>query len=459
MKNPVVALYSLGCVKNLIDSEQAMGELGLGGCAFTSEIGEADCIIVNTCTFVGEAEKESREAVAEALRGKAHRGKAHRGKAHRGKRGGRARWVFVVGCMGERYHRKLKRDFPKVDGVFGILTREVASEILHRINADAPEHVEERIRPRLRLTPRHYAYLRISDGCDNRCAYCIIPEVRGPLASRPMDMVVEEARHLVGDGAKELMIVAQDTTNYGVDLEGRRMLPELLDALDGLEGLSWLRLLYMHPAHVGDAVIERLAADNRVLRYVDLPLQHIADGVLERMGRGIDGEGSRRLLGGIRERVEDVVIRTTFIVGFPGETERDVEELIAFVGKERFHHVGVFAYSREEGTRAARMAGQIERAVSEERRGRVLEAQQKIVLERNRARVGKGARVLIDETDPGGAIGRSYGEAPDVDSVVVVEECTARVGEFVEVEIMGVRDYDVVARMKRGGGGEDVSDA
>jgi len=436
---PVVAVYSLGCVKNLIDSEQAMGELGLGGCAFTNDVAEADCIIVNTCTFVEEAEEESRAAVAEALAAK---------------RPGKTRWVFVVGCMGERYRRTLKRDFPKLDGVFGILTPAVASKILHRISSGAPAHLHERIPPRLRLTPRHYAYLRISDGCDNRCAYCIIPEVRGPLASRPMDVIVDEAEHLIGDAAKELIVVAQDTANYGVDLDGQRNLPALLDALDQLDGLEWLRLLYMHPAHVDDAVIDRLVADNRVLRYVDLPLQHIADPILARMGRGINGDEIRRLIDRMRERMEDVVIRTTFIVGFPGETGRDVDELIAFVEQERFDHVGVFAYSREQGTRAAQMDGQIDEAVREERRGSVLAAQQSITFERNRARVGQTARVLIDEVGERGAISRSYAEAPDVDPVIVIEQCSAQPGEFVEVCITGVDDYDLVAKPKSGRRGE-----
>ena len=435
MKRPVIAVYSLGCAKNLVDSEQALAQMGLAGAAFTNDILEADCIIINTCTFVRDAENESRDAVVEALAAKER---------------GRCRWVFLAGCMGVRYGRDLMEDLPGLDGVYGLFTPKTARRILKRITGRSPRHDRERIAARLRLTPRHLAYLRASDGCDNCCAYCVIPSVRGGLVSRPIEDLVAEAEHLIADGARELVLIAQDTTNYGQDLYGRRALPELLDKLSALSGAEWIRLLYLHPAHLDEAVVDRIESADNILPYVDLPLQHIADGVLRRMGRKIDRSGISRTLDLVRRRVGSVVIRTSFLVGFPGETADEFDELLAFVRDQSFDRVGVFAYSRESGTAAASFDGQLDDEVKASRRDALLTAQQEIAFRLNRERIGERVKVLVDAVDGQQAIGRSYAEAPDVDPVIVLKGDEVEPGALVDAEIVGVADYDLIAQMKGG---------
>ncbi|MFH0963997.1 MAG: 30S ribosomal protein S12 methylthiotransferase RimO [Planctomycetota bacterium] len=438
MKKPVIALYSLGCVKNLIDSEQALAQLGMAGTTFTSDPRDADCAIVNTCTFVRDADAESREAIREAARAK---------------KDGRCRWLFVVGCMGARYGKSLLAEFPEVDAVYGVLDSATVMRILERVAGRGRASPRESVPPRLRLTPRHYAYLRIAEGCDNRCSYCVIPTVRGALTSRPIDQIILEARHLADDGAREIIVVAQDITNFGVDRAGRRMLPELLNRLVEVEKVRWIRLLYMHPAHVDDAVIDTIASHGKILRYVDLPLQHVSDAVLERMGRKVDSAAIRRLVETIRRRVQGVVMRTTFIVGFPGERDEDYEALERAVRELRFDRLGVFAYSPEQGTPAAGMPAQVPQDVRSARRDRLLRVQQEIAFERNRAMVGRTLEVLVDDVDKDGVrIGRSYGEAPDADPVILISGSNASPGDFVQARISNARGYDLAAESVGGGG-------
>ena len=431
MRKPAIALYSLGCAKNLVDSERALAQFGMHNAVLTSDVTEADCVIVNTCTFVREADAESRAAVSEALDAK---------------RNGKCRWVFLVGCMGQRYGERLRQDYGELDGVYGVLDSATVREIIRRLTNKDPGADDVLPQPRLRLTPRHYAYLRISDGCDNRCSYCLIPSVRGPLCSRPIEELVDEARHLCDDGAKELIVVAQDTSNYGTDLYGKRRLPDLLDRLVAVPDIRWIRLLYMHPAHVDAPLIDRLACSERIAPYVDLPIQHISDAVLERMGRKVTCARIRGLIEEIRARVSNVVLRTTLIVGFPGEREQDFDLLERFVRETRFERMGIFAYSREEGTLAHDFGEQISGEVACARRERLLEVQQEIAFSRNRELAGRRLEVVVDRIDEGGIrVARSYAEAPDVDPVIYVGDCDAACGRFLSVRVTGCRGYDLTA--------------
>jgi ribosomal protein S12 methylthiotransferase len=430
---PKVAIVSLGCPKNLVDSEKLLAQLAEGGCVVGAPMDAADVVIINTCGFIAPAVAESLDVIAEARRLKAA------GKIER---------IVVAGCLVNRMGEGLLARAAGIDAIIGVNDRDwILSAVLgdgrvSRISASPARPVSDA--GRFRLTPTHTAYLRIAEGCSRRCTFCTIPSIRGPFRSKSPATVLAEARELLASGAVELNVIAQDTTNYGRDLGGGQTLAKLLRKLDKLDGVEWIRLLYAYPMGFDDDLIETIASCERVVPYVDIPLQHIADGVLKRMGRRVTRRHIEQLLVKLRRRVEGLVLRTTFITGFPGETRGEFEELLSFVRDFDFEAVGVFPYYPEPGTPAARLPDRPSRATAERRRQKLMLTQQDIVFAANEAHVGKRVRVLVDGKEPGGAsMGRYYGQAPDIDSVCILTS-PAEPGRFVEADIVEADGYDLV---------------
>ena len=455
-----VGLVSLGCAKNLIDSEIMVGHLAKAGMVMTGDAREADVVIVNTCSFIDASKHEALEAIYEMSDGKA-----------RARRKGQK--LIVAGCMAQRYQGALpvvegakgRVELPKVDAFIGLdeVTRIVP--VIEKVLADEARPLEFLAKtttfipdydtPRFRLTPRHAAYIKIAEGCNHPCSFCIIPRIRGRHRSRTVDSVVREARQLVAEGVREINLISQDTTYFGmdrwtdqrpnprspVDSSKGESLASLLRELDTIEGDHWIRLLYTHPAHWSDELIETIGKSRHVARYVDIPLQHISDRMLAAMQRETDGAHIRNLIRRMRAGIPGLTIRTTFIVGFPGETDADFEELLAFLGETRFDRVGVFRYSREEGTKAAKLGDQVPDDVKQARWARAMELLQRLSRERLEGMVGRRLRVLVEK--PG--LARSEGDAMEIDGVVTVPKGLP-VGDFAEVTVTGAKEYDLVAR-------------
>ncbi len=433
-----LAVISLGCPKNLVDTERALGQMAPQGIVLVDDLAGADWVLINTCGFIEEAKAESIDTVLQVASLKDEKASLK---------------IAVAGCLSERYIESLGAELPEADAVVGLLTRANVARLLQCITGapGACEYAEDDDRQRLRITSRHFAYLRISEGCDNRCAYCAIPDIRGGLVSRPFENVLADAAELVGDGAVELNIIAQDTTSYGMDLYGRSRLGELLDRLAGINRSGWLRLLYAHPAHIDDDCIAALEKGYPIVPYLDLPLQHVSDRMLDLMGRGVTRRQIENVIFRVRDRVPGVYIRTAFIVGFPGERAEDFDELLDFIRQMRFERLGAFVYSREEGTRAADLPGQVDNEQKIARLDALMEAQQRIASEANHSLVGKHITGIID--GPSGRddlplAGRTYGDAPEVDGTVLAVGEGAP-GEIVNFEITGVDDYDLVAVVRR----------
>lgn len=425
---PRIHLASLGCAKNLVDSERLLGQLAMAGAVVGAAPEEADIVIINTCGFIGPAKAESiRTALDYASLRKS----------------GSVKKVIVMGCLVERYADALRGELPDVDLFFGLHAH---GEILKACGLTCADESGD---ARLLLTPPHLAYLRISDGCDNRCSYCTIPLIRGRLQSRSPDAIVAEADELAAAGVRELVIIGQDTTSYGTDLAEGYPIHRLLRDLASVEQVRWLRLLYTHPAHFSDELIAEYAANPKLCAYVDMPLQHVNDDILTRMGRRVSRAQCLSLIERLRDRIPGVAIRTTFIVGFPGETDAQFRELIDFVRDVRFDHMGAFAYSPEEGTPAATFPDRIPLAVVEERLDALMLAQQEIVFEKNEAWIGNTVEVLIDEPtqEDGVWIGRTQAQAPDVDSVTYLIGDGLEGGQFVEADVVASEDYDLLAQV------------
>lgn len=424
-----IALVSLGCAKNLVDSEGLVGELRAAGFGLADTIEEADLALVNTCGFIDPAKEESIEAIVSVARHKEY---------------GRLRGLMVAGCLVERYLDTLRRDIPEVDcwlafRDYGRIVEQ--AEVLMGL-----PQVPHRPLERVLLTPRAYAYLKISEGCDQKCTFCAIPGIRGRLRSRSIEDNVADAERIAAQGVAEIDVVSQDTTAYGRDLYGQPRLVELLRALTAIEGPAWWRLLYLYPSVLRDDVLEEIAANERVVKYVDLPLQHMSDPMLKRMRRGIDARRQRALLERIRDLIPDVALRTTLITGFPGETDVDHAANLAFVRDGWFDRLGVFPFSREEGTPSHDMPDQVPLALAEERRAELMEAQQAVHFAFNRDKVGRTLDVLIEEIDAprDAAVGRTVWDAPDVDGRVhVIGGGCLGPGRIVPVAITGARDYDL----------------
>jgi ribosomal protein S12 methylthiotransferase len=453
-----IGLISLGCPKNLVDSEVMLGLAQQAGHQLTQDAASADVLVVNTCAFIDSAKQESIDTILEMAQHK---------------KDGACRRLIVTGCMAERYRDELTREIPEIDAVLG--TSQVP-EIVGAISGAAgraesrplhfmrsgqsripnpqslPSYIYDADTPRVLATPRHYAYVKIAEGCDYKCAFCIIPTLRGAYRSRPEESVVREARALAARGVKELLLISQDTTFYGIDRHERGALARLLRQLNAVEGLEWIRLLYLYPTTIDDDTLAAMADCHKICKYIDLPLQHASDAVLKRMKRPGTRQTYDRLLARIRDRVPGVSLRTTFIVGFPGETEADVEALRAFIGDHAFDHVGVFTYSHEEGTSAYDLADDVPARVKGARRSRVMGLQKRLIQQRQRARIGERVRVVVDGPSADHDLvlkGRLSTQAPDIDASVYLTDCdpsSFRPGDFAEVEIVGARGYDLVAR-------------
>jgi ribosomal protein S12 methylthiotransferase len=435
------SFISLGCPKNLVDSERMLGLLQLDGYKLVHEPVGADFVVVNTCGFIERARNESFSAIDEMLELK---------------RKGDIRGVIVSGCLAEREKEALLETRPEIDHLVGVFGREQVTKVADRLIGGLDEQrsvfqpapsVPLIDRGRLRITPRHFAFLKISEGCDRLCTFCAIPKMRGKHATKPIEEVVAEAKELAADGVRELVIVAQDTTYYGIDLYGEPRLVQLLDELEEVEGIEWIRLMYLYPMYFGDDLIERIATSKKIIPYLDLPLQHINDTMLKRMQRRVNRASTEELLTKLRARIKNLVLRTTFITGFPGETDEQFEELVQFVAEQKFERLGVFGYSFEPDTPAAKLPDHLPEDVKEERRERVMAVQQEIAFAWNAKQVGRQMDVLIDGLVPGEKdawIGRSVADAPDVDGVVYVSGRKLRPGQMVRCEIVATSDYDLV---------------
>src|SRR4051794_5449897 len=440
-----IGLISLGCPKNLVDSEVMLGLAQRAGHELTRDASDADVLVVNTCAFIDAAKQESIDTILEMAQHK---------------KNGQCRKLIVTGCMAERYRDELRREIPEIDAVLG--TGEVPEIVgaiggspltFHRSTPGTrPTYLYGAETPRLLATPKHYAYIKIAEGCDYKCAFCIIPTLRGAYRSRTSDSIVDEARALAARGVKELLLISQDTTFYGIDRQERGALGRLLRQLNTIDGLEWIRLLYLYPTTIDDATLDAMAECEKVCKYIDLPLQHASNDVLRRMKRPGTRQTYDRLLERIRARVDGVALRTTFIVGFPGEADADVDELVEFISDHAFDHVGVFTYSHEEGTSAYQLDDDVPARTKQARRSRVMTLQKKLIRRRQRALIGSRARVVIDGPSSDHDLvlrARLATQAPDIDASVFLTECDPsmfRMGDFAEVEIVDFRDYDLVAR-------------
>jgi ribosomal protein S12 methylthiotransferase len=441
------AFVSLGCPKNLVDSERMLGKLAQDGYALTPDADGADVVVVNTCGFIEPARQESLGVIREMLELKKQ---------------GRVGAVVVAGCLAERKKDDLLKEVPEVDHIVGVFGREEIVHVLNKVQTGSRLNGERQrslFRPapvraqedtaRLRITPRHYAYLKISEGCDRLCTFCAIPGMRGKHVTKPIEEVLREARELVADGVRELILVAQDTTYYGMDLYGRVRLAELLRELDKIDGLDWIRVLYAYPIHFTDELIDTLAGAKRIIPYLDLPLQHINDRMLKRMQRRVNREETETLLKRLRQAIPGLALRTTFIVGFPGETDAEFDELVTFVREAKFERVGVFPYSLEPGTPATRLDGHLSEDLKVERRNRLMEAQQEVAFAWTRKQVGRELQVIIDGPDPevpNHALARTHADAPDIDAVVRVKGKNLHAGDLTRVKVTAADGYDLLAR-------------
>lgn len=457
---PSISFVSLGCSKNLVDSEVLLGRVLEDGFVLCQDPADSDIVLVNTCGFLEASRQESLAAIRQMVELK--------------KLGG-PRGVVVVGCMVQKAAERIKAEAPGVDGFLGLFEQDRIAEVCRGIwersgaGKTVPSAASRRRRgdpislvgrndaacqadrARLRLTPRHTAYVKISEGCDNKCTFCVIPQIRGPHRSKPIDVVLEEVHELVADGAVEINLIAQDSTDYGRDLYGRRNLAELLRALSRVEGLRWIRLLYAYPAYMTEEMIDVIAEEPRIVKYVDIPLQHITDRMLGAMRRYYNRKRAEWLVGTLRGKVPGIALRTTIIVGFPGETEEDFEELLRFLRETRFERLGAFRYSREEGTPSHDMPDQIPEEVKAERYSRLMDEQREILFAANRDLVGRELEILVDEEDSGEPerfLGRTYRDAPEVDCSVRLSAVGIRPGQFVTARVTDTDGYDLLAEAR-----------
>ena len=434
---------SLGCDKNLVDTEKMLGILGGEGYSFVDDESDADVIVVNTCCFIGDAKEESVNTILEMAELK---------------KSGRLKALIVTGCLAERYKNEITEEIPEVDAVLGTTSyEEIAGAIREALKGektlvfkdiDAPVGKETK---RLVTTGGHSAFLKIAEGCDKRCTYCIIPYLRGRYRSVPMEQLEREARELADQGVKELILVAQETTLYGKDLYGEKKLPELLRRLSSIPGIQWIRLQYCYPEEITDELIETIKNEEKVCHYLDIPIQHASDAILKRMGRRTSNKEIRELVAKLRREIPDIALRTTFISGFPGETEEDHEILMEFVDDMEFDRLGVFAYSPEEDTPAYSFKDQVPDEVKEDRRAEIMELQQDIAFEKSESMKGSVLEVMIEGkvADENAYVGRTYMDSPGVDGLIFVNTGLSLMsGDFVRVRVTGALEYDLIGEVE-----------
>ncbi|MDO4324464.1 MAG: 30S ribosomal protein S12 methylthiotransferase RimO [bacterium] len=437
-----IMVVSLGCDKNLVDTEKMLSLLEAAGHTFTDEESEAEAILVNTCCFIGDAKEESVNTILEMAEYK---------------KSGSAKVLLVAGCMAQRYKDEILKEIPEVDGILGTASYDSIVSVLNQAlkgekaqcfhDISSLPHVGNR---RIVTTGGYYSYLKIAEGCDKRCTYCIIPDLRGHYRSVPMEELVEEAEALAKKGIKELILVAQETTLYGVDLYGKKMLPELLRKLAQISGIQWIRIQYCYPEEITDELIEVIRTEEKVCHYLDIPIQHASDPILKRMNRRTTQEELREIIEKLRSRIPDIALRTTLISGFPGETEEDHQELYRFVNEMEFERLGVFPYSAEEDTPAYSFPNQVPEEVKEERRDELMELQQEIAFEKSEAMVGRILEVLIEGkiADEHAYVGRTYMDAPNVDGLIFVQTpLELLTGDFVRVRVTGAQEYDLIGEV------------
>lgn len=438
-----ICCVSLGCDKNLVDTERMLGLLDREGYEFTDDEQQADIILINTCCFIGDAKEESINTILEMAELK---------------NSGNCKALIVAGCMAQRYKQEIFKEIPEVDGILGTSSCHEISNLLKNILEGKKE--EERFNPldapfrtgapRVLTTGGHYGFLKIAEGCNKHCTYCIIPSLRGPYRSVPVEELVEEAKALADKGVKELILVAQETTVYGVDLYGQKALPRLLKELCAVSGIQWIRIQYCYPEEITQELIDVIKTEEKVCHYLDIPIQHASDPILKRMGRKTDRQQLERLVANLRQQIPDIALRTTLISGFPGETEEDHEILMEFVDQMEFERLGVFAYSQEEDTPAAAFPDQIEEEIKEERRDQIMELQQEIAFEKSQSMVGRVLDVMIEGkvVDEDAYVGRTYMDAPGVDGLIFVNTRAQLIsGDFIRARVTGAAEYDLIGEM------------
>lgn len=442
-----IHFISLGCDKNLVDSEQMLSILHRKGYELTDDDREADIIIINSCCFINDAKEESINTIIEEGRLKEE---------------GKLKFLIVAGCLAERYSEEIEEELPEVDAVVGTTAFDGIADVIDRLVRDSGEEKGSLLKvkkdtdtltnpevERFITTPGHYEYLKIAEGCDKNCSYCIIPKIRGHYRSIPMERLVSDAGRLAENGVKELILVAQETTVYGRDLYGKKMLPELLRKLCRIDGIEWIRLLYCYPEEIDDDLISVIRDEKKICHYLDLPIQHCSDRILKRMGRRTSKEDIVKLIGHLKNEIPDIALRTTLITGFPGETGEDQEELKDFVIETGFDRLGVFAYSPEEGTRAASFEDQTEEEVKKKRRDEIMSLQQEISLSLQKKRIGETYECMIEGRIPEEHVyvGRTYRDAPNVDGYVFIDDTKTggelMTGDMIRVRITGASEYDL----------------
>jgi ribosomal protein S12 methylthiotransferase len=433
-----VGFVALGCPKNIVDSERMLAEIAEAGLVITTEPDNADVVVINTCGFIAPAKAEALEAVKHAVDCKLK---------------GTVKKVIVAGCLPQRLGRQLFKQTDGVDAILGLGQRDAIARIIKKtIRSKQPAAYLDQSpktisndRARLLITPQHWAYLRISEGCNHHCSFCTVPAIRGPFRSKPQKLILAEAAELVWAGVVELNIIAQDTTNYGRDLKIKNGLSRLVKELEKIAGLKWIRLMYLYPAGVTDELIETIAKSEKIVHYIDIPIQHINDKILKDMRRPDTSQHTCSLVENLRRACPDIVLRTTVIIGFPGETDRQFNELLKFIKWAKFDCLGCFRYYPESGTPAARMPGQVPDRIKQQRLEELMLTQQKIAFAKNESRIGSKLTCLVDSVETGStAKGRFYGQAPDIDSICIIKNCSAGPGKFADTKVIGTKNYDLI---------------
>ncbi|MCH9028620.1 MAG: 30S ribosomal protein S12 methylthiotransferase RimO [Bacteroidetes bacterium] len=428
-----VNVITLGCSKNTVDSERLMKQIQLNNISLTEHPEEADTVIINTCGFIEAAKEESINTILNAVALKKE---------------GRLKKVIVAGCLSERYKEELARDIPEVDNYFGT---ENYKDIINELGGKLKYNL---LGERLISTPSHFAYLKISEGCDHPCSFCAIPLIRGKHKSKPIDELIKETEFLAANNTKELILIAQDTTDYGKDIYGKRKLVELLQELSKVAGIEWIRIMYAYPSRFQTDVIEEIAFNQKICNYIDIPLQHISDNVLYSMRRGVTGAQIKILLQELKQKIPDITLRTTFILGYPNETEKEFSELCNFIKEIKFDRIGAFTFSVEDNTASYILGDPVAQNVKEERKETLMEIQKEISLEKNSLFVGKKLKVLVEDMEGDFYIGRSYRDAPEVDGEVLIPNKNGllKIGDFYNVKVYDYNEYDLYAAVNENNG-------